>query len=140
MKKILLQTIGIFIAFIFCLDVQTSHAQATCATATVIPSVPYVISGRSNCGNANTYSGTPACLTAQFFGGEDYVFSYTPTANQCIDAAAVFVNGTAPYQSGMAVLNNCPTTPGAVCVATNTGAAAATSLIVRNVSLTAGTT
>ncbi len=140
-KKLFLFSRKSLILFIvlFSVNMQNGEAQGTCATATNIASLPYSAPGLTNCGKGATYSGTPACLDPTFFDGEDYVFKYTPAANICINAKATF-GGTTPWNSGMAILDKCPSAAGANCVGVKTGDLTATNLTIGNVSLVAGKT
>ncbi|MGQ0827839.1 MAG: PKD domain-containing protein [Bacteroidota bacterium] len=115
------------------------NAQGTCASATTIGALPYSQNGLTNCGRGANYSGTPACMNNTYFIGEDYVFRYTPSANQCVNISTAITGGS-PWNSGMAIIDRCPTTAGAVCVGSVTGVTGVASLVISNINLVSGTT
>jgi gliding motility-associated-like protein len=133
------KSLVLFIVFLS-VNTQNVKAQGTCATATNIAALPYNTTGLTNCGKGANYSGTPACLTATNFAGEDYVFTYTPAATGCVNALVTFSVASSPWNSGFAILDKCPTTAGATCVGNVVGTLGTTTLSLLNINLTAGTT
>ena len=113
----------------------SSSSGATCANATAICSIPYSQSGLSTTGYGNDYDSTNSKCHDPFMNGEDYVFSYTPTTNQCI-RIAVNSTGTNP---GVFVFDGCPNLLGT----TNCLSSAVNStgnLVINSISLLAGIT
>ncbi|MBA3704625.1 MAG: hypothetical protein H0W84_01590, partial [Bacteroidetes bacterium] len=141
-KKLLLFSSKCLVLFIvlISINIKNIQAQGTCGTATNIASLPYAITGLTNCGKGANYSGTPACLTSTNFAGEDYVFKFTPTVTGCVNALVIFDASSSPWNSGFALLDRCPTAAGAVCVGTAAGTLGTTTLSLLKMNLTAGTT
>src|SRR5688572_29461540 len=90
-------------------------AQAACSQAASIKILPFSKKGLSSCGKGSHYSEHPLCLDQAYFGGEDYVFTYTPPTDACIDIDISFINKKANYTSfaGLAVFDDCPSRKGA---------------------------
>jgi hypothetical protein len=106
----------------------------TCSNATPICSVPFTLTGLSTAGAGNDYDSTTSACHSIFMNGEDYVFSYTPTATQCI-RVSINSTGTNP---AVFVYNGCPNTAGTYCLGSAenlTGTAT-----INSVSLTSGQT
>lgn len=85
-----------------------------------VASLPYNSTGRTTCGKVDdfTTSNTVTCGSTSYFGGEDEVFVFTPTASGQITINMV----SAASYTGMTLYNGCPSstscsgTPG-TCVA-----------------------
>lgn len=103
-----------------------------CSSATAISSLPYNLSA-STCGACDNFSFLDACGSS-YMDGEDYVFTYTPAVNELVDLT---LSGTLSW-TGLFISDDCPSSIGANCVASNTNSAGNPSL--NNVSLTAGQT
>ncbi len=86
----------------------------TCSYSRVVPSLPYNVNNLTTCGFGNDYNSTMACTDA-YMNGEDFIFSYTITAPQCID---IFTTGTTSW-AGLFAYNGCPSTLGTTCLAKN---------------------
>ncbi|MGQ0829299.1 MAG: hypothetical protein ACT4ON_13005, partial [Bacteroidota bacterium] len=118
-------------------DISITDCSQPCISATNITTLPYNGTGLTNCGSGTAFSGTPACLGNQHFGGEQKIFKYTPSVNQCINTTVTIPND-ATY-SGFAILDKCPLTAGATCVGIQTGTFS-NSFAISGVNLTAGNT
>ncbi len=106
----------------------------TCANATNICGIPYIQTGLSTLGFGNEYDSTNAACHDPFMNGEDYVFSYTPTASGCI-RVVVSSTGSNP---GVFIFKGCPDAPGTNCIASAVNSTG--TLTINSVSLVAGTT
>jgi hypothetical protein len=106
----------------------------TCANATPICSIPYSQTGLSTLGFGNEYDSTNSACHDPFMNGEDYLFSYTPTANGCI---RVVVNSTGD-NPGVFVFNGCPNLLTTNCIASSVNSTG--TLTINSVSLVAGVT
>lgn len=104
----------------------------TCADALVIPSLPFTETN-TTCGKIDDYDPSGTCGGTWGMTGEDIVYTYTPTTNQCVNVAV-----TGPSWTGVTVMTKCPGTAGATCLGYNLGNAANPGLF--NLTLTAGTT
>lgn len=100
---------------------------ATCALPRVIPALPYSNSGLTTCGAINNFNSTMACGST-YMNGEDYVFTYNSPGNECID---IRLTGTTSW-TGVFLLDNCPSTVGANCIALNESGAGNPSIIGAN--------
>ena len=91
---------------------NTPGTGANCANANAITGLPFNSSNVQLCGSYNDYNlGNISCNSLY---GEDYVFEYTPAANECID---VLLSSPDPNMY-VTLFNSCPTDPGAIhCVA-----------------------
>lgn len=117
-------------------DPGAPGAPSTCASATVISSLPFSEAGQTTCcrGNNITMANANVCSSG-YMDGEDYLYSYTPTVNETIDMT---LTGTLSY-TGLFVASKCPSAGGAgACVASATSSSGNPSLC--GVALTAGTT
>lgn len=104
---------------------------SSCSNATAITSLPF--NGTyTTCGACNSVVSGNAC-TSLYLGGEDYLFTYTPTTTGPVN---IVLSGTDTY-TGVFVTQGCPTS-GGTCVgsATQTGGNPA----LNNLTLTAGVT
>ena len=117
-------------------DPGAPGAASTCASATVIPSLPYSNAGQTTCcrGNNITMASANVC-SSSYMDGEDFLYSYTPTVNESID---ITLTGTLSY-TGLFVASKCPSAggPGA-CIASATSSSG--NPVLCGVALTAGTT
>ena len=94
-------------------------AQADCATAREIKSIPLINFFDDNCGMPDNYnSANVSCLNQAFFGGSDFLYKYTPTQDLTIKIQIQFNTATMPPSGGVAVFNTCPDDPGAQCMQT----------------------
>ena len=129
MKKLLLLFIGVVSIFSY------SFA-TTCPGATVIPTSPtFPYTQSLVCGATNDITGANAtvCGSANYLGGQESVYSWTPSVN--------YVNATIAYNgvswSGIFVYAGCPTS-GGTCVGNITSSATTKTLNVA--AFTAGVT
>ncbi len=86
-----------------------------CADPIVISSLPYNVSGLTNCGLVNDYAAT--CL-GSYDGGEDIIFRLDLAVETTID---ILMSTTATW-TGILLDNNCPPDASG-CIAFNTGSA-----------------
>lgn len=100
-----------------------------CVPNTVIGSLPYVQTGLNTSGAGDDFDENDACAS-YYMGGDDYVFSYTPAADVCVNIA---LSNTSTWV-GLFVTQGCPTT--GTCVAYNTNSSGNPS--VQDVYLTGG--
>lgn len=98
----------------FNISISRCPTGTTCGYAREVTSLPYNQTGLTTCGFGNEYNSTHACGDT-YMNGEDFVFSYTISAPQCID---IFTSATSGW-TGLFVLNNCPDVVGATCIAKN---------------------
>jgi hypothetical protein len=108
-------------------------APSNCASATNIASLPFSNSGQTTCCRVNSYTTSQGCGSA-YQDGEDFMYTYTPSANQTID---ITLTGTLSY-TGVFITDNCPSVGSANCIASATSTSGNPTLC--GVSLTAGTT
>ena len=102
-----------------------------CSNPTVINAIPFTQS-TTTCGACDNFSNADACGSF-YMDGEDYVYSYTPTANEDVYVTLTNTN----TWTGVFVLDGCPNA-GANCVGSNTNSTGNPS--ITSVSLSAGTT
>lgn len=117
-------------------------AQNDCAAPTVIPAVPYSMTGLTTVGTINDYDDLDACGSASMVN-EDYVFSFTPAADMQINIAllntSIVTSSMSPLAYvGLFVTDLCPDDPMATCVASSDAAMSNPSL--SNINLTGGIT
>lgn len=105
---------------------------AGCTPNTTIASIPYVQTGFNTAGSGDDFSSSDACGSS-YMNGDDYVFTYTPSVNECVNIA---LTNTSTYV-GVFVTNGCPSM-GASCVASNTNSSGNPS--ISGISLTSGVT
>ncbi|PLX02553.1 MAG: hypothetical protein C0594_11790, partial [Marinilabiliales bacterium] len=106
---------------------------ANCDNPELISSVPYTNTGMSTCGFGDDFDNSQITCTSYYMGGDDFVFEYTPSADEVINVA---LTNTSTY-TGVFVLDGCPdTSPN--CVAYNENSSGNPSL--SGASLTAGQT
>lgn len=102
-----------------------------CTSATPINALPF--SGAyTTCGACNSVATGQGC-TSPYLGGEDYLFSFTPTVTAPYSIA---LSGTLTW-TGVFVTQGCPTA-GGTCVSSNVNAAG--NPAINSVALTAGVT
>ncbi len=109
----------------------TATACISCSNATPITAVPFNGSYTS-CGACNDVISGNAC-TSLYLGGEDYLFTYTPSATGPFN---IVLTGTSTY-TGVFVTQGCPTS-GGTCVGSATQSGGNPAL--NNITLTAGVT
>jgi hypothetical protein len=92
----------------------TGNNGATCATAVVIPSLPYTISNQTTTckGNDYTNASSGSCISL-YESGEDMVFQFTAASAQCLYIA---LSNTSSLQAGFQLYQNCPGSGIAVCL------------------------
>ncbi len=79
-----------------------------CNDPVEVLSLPFSQQNMTTCGLENTYTSSP-CNTDTYLSGEDIVFTYTPSTNECVN---ISVTNTSGY-AGIHVFTNCPDAPGA---------------------------
>jgi len=125
---------GTFGAFDICAyEPAPAGAPSNCASATNIASLPYSSAGQTTCCRVDNYNATTGCLSA-YQGGEDYMYTYTPAANQTID---ITLTGTLSF-TGIFITDKCPNAGGVNCIASATSVAGNPTLCAVN--LTGGVT
>ena len=108
-------------------------APSNCGSATTIASLPFTNSGQTTCCRVNSYTASQGCASA-YQDGEDFLYAYTPAANQTID---ITLTGTLSY-TGIFVTDRCPSAGGVVCVGQATSSSGNPTLC--GVNLVGGTT
>jgi hypothetical protein len=111
-----------------------SSTGATCANASIICSIPYSQTNLTTCGYGNDYDSTSMVCHTVAGNGEDYLFAYTPTVNQCI-RVSVTSSGSDP---SVFITNGCPNSAGANCLFG--GSDPSGTIVINSVALTAGVT
>ncbi|MFM9027879.1 MAG: hypothetical protein ACKOQ6_07765, partial [Bacteroidota bacterium] len=109
--------------------VNNASAGSTCATANVIPSLPFSANCLTTSGMINDYSSN-GCNAG--YAGEDLVYTYTPTNNECVTLTTTGGTGT---NGGIFVFSGCPSSGNCVGYGTSLSANA-----TATVNLVAGTT
>jgi hypothetical protein len=114
MKTKLLTTILLLI-----LGLGTAQAQsgATCATSVLIPSLPFSQTGRTTCGNGDTYTSADACGSI-YMDGDDFLYRYVSPGNEQI---TISLNNTDLY-TGVFLIEGCPSSGSANCMPLSAGA------------------
>ena len=112
--------------------VYNTPVAAGCTPNTTISSIPYVQTGFNTAGSGDDFSSSDACGSS-YMGGDDYVFTYTPSVNECVSIA---LTNTSTWV-GVFLTDGCPSM-GASCVASNTNSSGNPS--ISSVNLTAGIT
>ncbi|MDP8220100.1 MAG: carboxypeptidase regulatory-like domain-containing protein, partial [Candidatus Stygibacter frigidus] len=90
-------------------------AGTSCADPYFIDALPFVETGMTTEGFGDDYDNTMACAN-YYMGGDDFVFSYTPTENMSVD---ITLTNTLTY-TGVFVIQGFVDDPAAVCVAMST--------------------
>lgn len=103
---------------------------SNCTNPTVVDAIPFN-GDYTTCGACNNIANGTICAEGLYLGGEDYVFSFTPTTTGPYN---VILSNTSGY-TGVFVTQGCPTA-GGTCVGQNTNSAGNPSLT--NLTLTAG--
>ncbi|GAB4496777.1 MAG: hypothetical protein OHK0019_29100 [Saprospiraceae bacterium] len=98
-------------------DACTTPPPTTCADPAEIAGLPFSEDGLSNCFSGNTLDGGPCGEDVEFLAGNDYVFSYTSQGDECIQITASGAN----IGAGIGVYDQCPSLPGANCIASAGG-------------------
>ncbi len=131
MKKLLLFAVGVIVG------VQTAYA-TTCPGATPIPTTPtFPYSQPLTCGAGNdiTAGNSATCATANYLGGQEAVYVWTPTE---FNYSGVTIQYTGQSWSGIFIYAGCPTSGGA-CLAAIGNSGTSKTLNVPGV-IAAGTT
>lgn len=115
---------------------------ATCASPKIIPSLPFQ-ENNTTCGAGDDYgvfSTTPYGNCAPDFNddGEDIVYAYTATKNQCINIAVT--GWTYPGDGAFIVSRACPTAANSGCIAVSEGNGNTAPPAVNGIQVFAGTT
>lgn len=105
---------------------------STCATADVIPSLPFISAGNTTCGACDNYSSTSSCASS-YMNGDDYIFEYTPSTTEFVD---ITISNSGTW-AGLFVTQGCPDA-GAPCTGMNTNSAGNPEIL--NLQLNAGVT
>ncbi|MEM6267795.1 MAG: T9SS type A sorting domain-containing protein [Bacteroidota bacterium] len=86
---------------------------ANCATANNIVSLPYTGGGLSTCFQFSDYTPSASNCNSPYLFGEDYVFTYNGTANECL---SIYLRNTFIY-TGVFLLDGCPDQATTNCIA-----------------------
>jgi len=103
---------GFQITWVCSPDACVSPPLTTCADPVVISSLPYTANDLSNCFSGNSINGGPCDSDEAFLAGNDYIFTYTSPGDECVTFATTGTIGSA----GLAVYDDCPSSPGATCI------------------------
>lgn len=95
----------------------TTPPPTTCSDPSVIAGLPYTENGLSNCFSGNTLDGGPCGEDQEFLFGNDYIFTYTSPGDECVNITTTGTNSGA----GIGVYDQCPSLPGANCIASAGG-------------------
>ncbi|MES2628256.1 MAG: hypothetical protein V4616_04735, partial [Bacteroidota bacterium] len=125
----------------FNISVLPCPAGSSCASPKTIASLPYTENG-TTCGAGADYGAfeTPygSCAPSFNDGGEDIVYSYTATRNQCIN---INVSGWKyPGDAAYIVSKACPTAANSGCIAVREGSGNTAPGAVNGIQVFAGTT
>ncbi len=90
----------------------TTPPPTTCSDPDVIPGLPFAENNLSNCFSGNSINSGP-CDDAEFLFGNDYIFTYTSPGDECVKIATTGTN----IGAGIGVYDQCPSLPGANCIA-----------------------
>ena len=99
---------------------STGGTGTDCANAyNLNGNLPFSEDGFTNCCSVNDYGSTTLCSSTSYLDGEEYVFSYTASAGECI---AVGTANTSPsnLDVGIFISDLCPSDPAATCLASQT--------------------
>ncbi|MBN2727723.1 MAG: T9SS type A sorting domain-containing protein [Bacteroidales bacterium] len=107
-------------------------APSNCSSPTNIASLPFA-QGNTTCCRNDDYTSADGCGSS-YQDGEDFMYTYTPSANETID---ITLTGTLSY-TGVFVTDRCPSNAAAVCVGSSTNASG--NPLLCGVNLTGGTT
>ena len=115
---------------------SVSNLGFTCSSAQALCSLPISIPGNT-AGAGNEYDSTNAVCHTISMNGEDFVYTYTPTVNECVTITGT----TAGPSIGISVYNGCPdSTGGAVTYCLRTAESITGSATITSVTMTAGVT
>ena len=91
---------------------QTNQPGMDCSNPYTIPSIPFSETGFTTACYGNDYNSAHACGN-WFINGDDFVFEYTATADECLSITA----SNLTTQGGLFVFDGCPDAPGTTCIA-----------------------
>ncbi len=77
---------------------------ADCGDPYIIASLPFSETGMNTAGFGDDYNSTHACNNTSYLNGDDFVFSYTPAVDECIE---VVLHNTALDGIGLFAYDNC---------------------------------
>ncbi|MBL0102984.1 MAG: hypothetical protein IPP51_04060 [Bacteroidetes bacterium] len=123
----------------FQLCVTSGNAVAggtTCSAPTYICSIPYNQTGMTTAGSGNDYDSLNAVCHTIAMNGEDYVFAYTPTTNQCIRISITSPND----DPAVFIYSNCPDSTGGTTYCLGSAEVLTGTATINSVSLVAGST
>ena len=92
-----------------------------CSDATVIGSLPYSLSGQTTCDDCVAFDHTDGC-GSEFMDGQDEVYEYTPGSDGWVDVQITTAenNGGNERAAAVFLLNDCPSSGSASCLASST--------------------
>jgi hypothetical protein len=94
-----------------------SQGSNTCAGAAANPiTLPFFGNNQSTCGDSNDYTGNNPCIftaTGNYYGGQDWIYSFTPTQNGYVSILLNDVVATGTAYPVITLSNACPGTFGA---------------------------
>lgn len=107
-------------------------APSNCSSPTNIASLPFA-QGNTTCCRNDDYTSADGCGSS-YQDGEDFMYTYTPSANETID---ITLTGTLTY-AGVFVTDRCPSLPSANCIGSSTSSSG--NPLLCGVNLIGGTT
>jgi hypothetical protein len=123
-------------AFLLCTGAPEAVRSQTCSSPTVL-TLGSALNNQTTCGKANPFDKEDACGN-EFLTGEDFVFSYTPSASGIDDCISIQLTCTAYGLRGLFVFDGCPDAAGTKCIA-QAVAMGNTGTSIDNLKLNAGT-
>ncbi len=98
-----------------CSDVPCQTTLIPCLENVAINNLPFTSSGQTTCGSGDDLSDGPCNSNDPVLAGEDFVYTYTPFNDACLNISLENVN----INTGLSVYTNCPTSAGASCISFN---------------------
>lgn len=84
-----------------------------CGNPYVIPSLPFNHPNQTTCGYKQNYTNGMGC-PSNYMGGEDFVYTYTPSATECV---IMSLSNVGTWGSGIYVMSGCADDASTTCVA-----------------------
>jgi hypothetical protein len=84
-----------------------------CGDPFLIPALPFTHNSQTTCGFRANYKSNMGC-SSYYLGGEDFVYKYTPAADQCIIAS---ISGVTQYGTGIFIMDGCADEASTKCIA-----------------------
>ena len=128
--------LGVLISFILISCLGYSQAGSTFTNPAVVTSLPYTVTNETTCGFGDNYTTTNIACTGSYMGGDEKIYSFTPTTNY-VGNVDITISGITNTWTGVFVTDD--STSAGTCMGSVTNSSTG-NRVISGLTLNSGTT